>query len=136
METAREPYVLVVDDTEQSRYVVSRILKHAGFCVTECATGKAALQFSGVLPDAIILDIKLPDLSGYEVCRRIKADPKTAAVPVLLISAAFDRGKQTEEMKWVGADDYVVQPVDPADLVMKVKTLVEKKKRSKDSTTG
>lgn len=127
MEIPGQPSVLVVDDTEQNRYVVSHILRRAGFAIKECATGSAALESAGLLPDAIVLDVKLPDLSGYEVCRRLKADAKTAAIPIVLISAAFDPRKEADEMEWAGADDYLPQPVNPGELVTKIKRLIDRR---------
>ena len=69
--------ILLVDDSEQNRYVISRTLKSLNLSIEECATGTAALERVKSLPDLVILDIRLPDLPGYEVCRRIKQDPAT-----------------------------------------------------------
>jgi two-component system NtrC family sensor kinase len=81
--------VLLVDDNEQNRYVLSRILVRAGLKVEQCGTGKEALERIKSLPDLVILDVQLPDLSGYQVCRQIKNNPFTAGVTVLQISASF-----------------------------------------------
>ena len=82
--------ILVVDDNEAERYYVSRVLSKAGFEVREAATGLEALRFAeSSLPDLITLDIRLPDLNGLEVCRRLKGNPATRDVPVLHISASF-----------------------------------------------
>ena len=85
----RERQLLYVDDTEEQRYAMRRILEQAGYVVVEAGTGAEAL--SRLHPEilAVILDVKLPDMSGYEVCRRIKAAPATAAIPVLQVSASF-----------------------------------------------
>ena len=71
--------ILVVDDLEENRYVVSRILRQAGYATVEGRTGKEALEKASDLPDLILLDIRLPDMTGYEVCDRIKANPLPAA---------------------------------------------------------
>lgn len=123
MANPKQPSVLVVDDTEQNRYVVSHVLQRAGIAVTECATGHAALELASRQPDVILLDVKLPDMSGYEVCRKLKADKKTAAIPVLLISAFMPEG-QTNQMVQAGADGYLPQPVDPKELVAKIQKLI------------
>src|SRR5690606_19565466 len=79
--------VLVVDDTPAKRYVMSSWLRRAGHHVVEAAGGEEALTVIGAYhPDLVILDVRLPDLSGFEVCERIKADPGTAAIPVIQVS--------------------------------------------------
>src|SRR5262249_9051077 len=73
------PTILMVDDTEASRYAVSRILRKANYQVQEAATGQDALRQAAAGADLVILDIQLPDMNGYEVCQRLKANPATAA---------------------------------------------------------
>jgi PAS domain S-box-containing protein len=122
-----EPQVTVlhVDDNEANRYVVARILKDAGFAVMEAATGTAGLEaIVQHPPDLVILDVKLPDLSGFEVCRTIKSNPKTARIPVLHISAAFTQGQDKAEGLDSGADAYLVQPVEPIELVATMRSLL------------
>jgi signal transduction histidine kinase len=116
--------ILVVDDTESSRYTIGRYLRKAGFEVWEAATGKEALQLAENAPDLITLDVKLPDVGGYEVCRRLKENSQTAGIPVLEISAAFR--STTDRVKGLdsGADGYLTGPVDPEELVANVKLLL------------
>ncbi|MHC5544214.1 response regulator, partial [Singulisphaera rosea] len=86
--------VLHVDDDEASRYIVGRILADADFGVEYASTGAEGLQLAASChPDLIILDVKLPDMDGFEVCRRLKADPSTAITPILHLSAHFVRGR-------------------------------------------
>ena len=73
--------VLIIDDDEAKRYAVAKILRKAGYAIREGATGAEALRLAAEKPALIILDVKLPDVSGFEVCRRIKADPATAIDP-------------------------------------------------------
>ena len=75
--------ILVVDDRPASRYTVVHALKRAGYDVTEAETGTEALELATQIPSAILLDVKLPDILGYEVCRRLKANPRTSHIPVL-----------------------------------------------------
>src|ERR1700683_3805292 len=75
--------ILVVDDNEPARYALRRMLQIHGYVVEEAATGAETLRAAEKRPDLIILDIRLPDLNGYEVCRRLKASPRTALIPVL-----------------------------------------------------
>ncbi|HKR96494.1 MAG TPA: response regulator [Candidatus Angelobacter sp.] len=118
--------ILLVDDRGENRYVLSRILQNAGFTVEECATGTQALEVVRTLPDAVILDVKLPDISGYEVCRGIKTDPLTKVVPVLLMSAVFVPDQTPPEMAKVGAEGYLSHPFVPSDIVEKIRNLLPK----------
>ena len=126
---SRERQILYVDDTEEQRYAMRRILETAGFKVLEAGTGTDALRMlhPGVL--AVVLDVKLPDMSGFEVCRRIKADPVTGMIPVLQISASFADPTLRAAGLSGGADAYVAQPVHPAELLALVNALI----RSHDS---
>lgn len=85
----RQLRVLIADDREENRYVLRRVLSRAGFDCVDAACGSKALEIAQTLPDLIVLDVRLPDMSGYEVCQKIKGDPRTASIPVLQISASF-----------------------------------------------
>ncbi|MBM4467062.1 MAG: PAS domain S-box protein, partial [Chloroflexi bacterium] len=116
--------ILNVDDDEASRYAVSRILRQAGFEVMEAANGAEALRLVKENPDLIILDVNLPDMSGFEVCWRIKADPATALIPVLHLTATY-RDSQSMVMGLDGgADGYLTHPVEPPVLVSTVKAFL------------
>ena len=119
--------VLLVDDTEQNRYVLSRILARAGMEVEQSTTGKEALERVKSCPDLVILDVKLPDISGYEVCRRIKIDPVTQSIPVLQISASFVSNESKAQALEGGADGYLTHPIDATVLVATVKSLLRLK---------
>ena len=80
--------ILAVDDNDAFRYSVVRRLRDAGFYVTEAATGAEALRLAREEPVLITLDINLPDIDGFEVCRRLKSDPVTREIPVLHLSAS------------------------------------------------
>jgi PAS domain S-box-containing protein len=114
-----------VDDTEAGRYARSRALAQAGFRVVEATTGEEAVAVARAEdPALIVLDVNLPDISGLEVCARLRADPRTAAVPVLHLTATYANSE-----KWVaaldqGADAYLTEPVDPAVLVATVRALL------------
>src|SRR5262245_46766035 len=81
--------ILVVDDNEPSRYTLRRMLQSQGYNVVEAATGAEALAAAQRTPDLIILDVRLPDLNGHEVCRRLKSAPDTSSIPILHLSATF-----------------------------------------------
>lgn len=120
--------VLVVDDQDAHRYTTSHALRAAGFEVIEAATGRDALRSAARHPSAIILDVNLPDMSGFEVCRKIKASPITASIPILHLSATlintYDRVQGLEG----GADAYLTHPVSAAELVASVRALIRAKK--------
>src|SRR5262249_5132371 len=116
--------VLVVDDTEAARYAARRMLEQAGFEVREAATGAQALAEARRQPDVIALDIKLPDISGLEVCRRLKADPVLRSIPVLHLTAAFGSSEDRAQALDAGADAYLTQPVEPIVLVATVRALL------------
>lgn len=116
--------ILAVDDNEAKRYAVTRVLKKAGFDVEEAQTGSEALVRATAKPDLIVLDVKLPDINGFEVCRRIKEDPETSSIPVLQLSASFTRAADRVTGLDSGADAYLTDPVEPAELVATVNALL------------
>jgi two-component system, NtrC family, sensor kinase len=122
--TAKKTTVLIVDDRVANRYTTSHALTRAGFEVIEAATGMEALELSKQLPTVIVLDVKLPDILGYEVCRRIKSNLQTRHIPVLQLSAAFLSNESKLYALESGADAYLIQPADPVVLVATVKSLV------------
>ena len=115
--------VLVVDDREENRYTLRHALSRAGYTVVEAATGKQALELSRTQPDVIVLDVRLPDMLGYEVCRRLRANTQTSHIPVLQLSAAFQSTESKLYALESGADAYLVQPADPLVLVATVRSL-------------
>ncbi|MDR5739912.1 MULTISPECIES: response regulator [unclassified Caballeronia] len=120
-----EVLILNVDDNDGARYAKTRILSRAGFNVIEAGTGTAALErVRAESPDLVLLDVKLPDINGLEVCRQIKASPETAGTLVLQTSAAavhsLDRIRGLEG----GADSYLTEPVEPAELIAHVRALL------------
>lgn len=116
--------ILIVDDREENRYSLRHTLTRAGFLTVEAATGAEALAMSRSLPDVVVLDVRLPDILGYEVCRRLKANAQTRHIPVLQLSAAFLSTESKLYALESGADSYLVQPVDPMVLVATVRSLV------------
>ena len=116
--------ILNVDDNEANRYAITRMLRRGGFASIEAANGEEALRLVADRPDLVVLDVNLPDIDGFEVCRRIKADPATASIPVLHMSASYilseDRTRALEE----GSDGYLIRPVEPPELIATVKALL------------
>lgn len=116
--------ILVVDDNEPSRYTLRRMLQSQGYSVLEAATGAETFVAAQQNPDLIILDVRLPDLNGYEVCRRLKSAPATASIPVLHLSATFADSESRAEGLEKGADGYLTYPVEPRELVANVEALL------------
>jgi len=118
------PTILVVDDREENRYICSRTLQSGGYAVMEASTGREALEKVLLDPVLVILDVRLPDMLGYEVCRRIKANPQTANIPVLQVSAAFTSSESRVQALDSGVDAYLTQPVEPPVLLANVRALL------------
>src|SRR3954454_13599413 len=105
------PPVLVVDDSLSQRIHLAHTLHEAGFEVREAATGAEALRLAAEhRPHLVVLDVVLPDIQGYEVCRRLKADPATAACLVLMLSGVATRSGDRVLGLGSGADGYLVKP--------------------------
>jgi PAS domain S-box-containing protein len=117
--------ILNVDDNDGARYAKTRILQVAGFDVLEAATGGDALKAVQQLnPDLVLLDVKLPDINGFEVCRQIKANPSTSSILVLQTSAALiGRADKVRALEG-GADNYLVAPIEAEELVANVNALL------------
>jgi signal transduction histidine kinase/DNA-binding response OmpR family regulator len=116
--------VLVVDDSDAKRYLVAHALRMAGMDVYEAASGHQALAAMDLRPEVVVLDVRLPDLSGFEVCRCLKADPATAAIPVLYVSALLEDAQLEQQLFDDGADGYIPQPIEPKHLVAQTWALV------------
>jgi signal transduction histidine kinase len=116
--------ILSVDDNDAIRYSFTRYLREGGYEVIEARTGEQALEMARSEPALITLDINLPDIDGYEICRRLKNDPATREIPILHISASYvdaiDRARGLEG----GADAYLAEPVDRDELLATVKALL------------
>jgi two-component system sensor histidine kinase UhpB len=116
--------VLHVDDKEANRYTVRRMLTDASYEVLEAATGAEALQIAPTGPDIVLLDLHLPDLHGLEVCRRLRADPATARLPIVHLTATYGPRELWTEALEAGADAYLTYPVEPPVLLGTVQSLL------------
>ena len=118
--------ILNVDDNEPVRYVRSRVLRGAGLEVREASTGTEALESAATHPpDLVLLDVNLPDISGFDVCRRLRASPVTANVPVIHISAEYGDSSTKLLAAQSGSEVYLTEPVEPEALVASVISLLK-----------
>jgi two-component system phosphate regulon response regulator PhoB len=130
--------ILLVDDEPDLRQLVTFNLREAGFEVDAVGSGQAGLALASRLrPAVVVLDLMLPDVSGMEVCRALRADPLLAEVAVLMLTARGDEYDRVMGFE-VGADDYVVKPFSVRELVMRVKALARRtaERRAARATTG
>lgn len=118
--------ILNVDDTEAMRYQKTRVLRAAGYEVVEADTGAKALRLvRELMPSLVLMDVRLPDMNGIEVTRRIKEDPATRTIPVIQVSATFVTEKDQKEGMRGGADIYLTEPLEPKVLETVVSTLLQ-----------
>ncbi|MBA7623183.1 MAG: response regulator [Calditrichaeota bacterium] len=117
-------HVLVVDDEEKNRELLRDLLEEQGHRVTEAENGEQALQKVKENPlDVILLDVMMPGLDGFEVCRRLKGDPETAPIPVLLVTALTERSDRLTGIE-AGANDFISKPVDTQDVIFRVRNAI------------
>lgn len=118
--------ILVVDDDSDTLTLIGLTLQRRGFEVIKAQSGQQALNLlAHDRPDLVILDVMMPQMDGYEVCREIKADPRTADLPVIMLTAKAQTQSQLEGFR-VGAIDYITKPVHPQDLVARIQTVLER----------
>lgn len=125
--TSREARILVVEDDEDIAGLIKHTLERSGEIAVELvASGDAALKaVASEIPDAIVLDLNLPILSGLEVCRVLRARANTATIPILMVTARTGENDRVSGLE-VGADDYVTKPFSPRELAARVKALLRR----------
>jgi two-component system phosphate regulon response regulator PhoB len=124
--------VLVVDDEEDILEVVRYNLVKDGYSVTCAASGEEALrEIRAHKPDVVVLDVMLPGLDGLDVCRKVKASPETANVPIIMLTARSEEVDMVTGLE-IGADDYVTKPFSPRVLLARVKAVLRRKESAEE----
>ena len=129
--TVSRPHVLLVDDREENRELLAAILEDEGIRVTSAAHGEEGLRLAlADPPDTILLDVAMPGIDGFEVCRRLQERPETAFVPILFVTAqVLDKGSVCKGLAQ-GAIDYITKPFDPDELAARVRNALRLKEQN------
>lgn len=121
-------HILVVDDDQDIRKLVEKILVNQGHKVSQAEDGETGLGFAIVKkPDLIILDLNLPKMDGFEVCRRLKTDKATREIPVIMLTAAHPEWEDAKKGFELGADEYVIKPFASDLLMHNIERLLKQK---------
>jgi adenylate cyclase len=124
---SKQGLVLIVDDDKVNRLVVRKPLELEGFEVVEAANGReAAQQVAKRTPDVILLDVMMPGINGYEVCRLFKSNQTTATIPILMVTVLGEREQRLQGIE-AGANDFLTKPVDVRELKLRVRNAVHMK---------
>jgi putative two-component system response regulator len=128
--------ILVVEDSDANARLLERLLTRDGYRVQFAHDGVEALEaVNRDSPDLVLMDVMMPALDGFETCRRLKGQPATRLIPVVLVTALQDRGDRIRGLE-VGADDFVTKPVHAAELTARVRSLVRIKRYTDDLDTA
>ena len=125
--------ILVVEDDRDIAELVERYLQKAGFSIELLSSGRDALKaIADRTPDLLILDLMLPHVDGLEICRSVRSDPRTAAIPIIMLTARAEESERIVGLE-IGADDYVAKPFSPNELVARVRALLRRTQRQPET---
>jgi phosphate regulon transcriptional regulator PhoB len=118
--------VLIVEDEPDIRELVVHHLKREGYLVSAASSGEEALrQVQAAPPDLVLLDLMMPAMDGLEVCRRLRQDPATVSLPIVMLTAKGDEVDRVLGLE-IGADDYIVKPFSPKELLARVRAVLRR----------
>ena len=116
--------ILIVDDQRDNRDMLEAMLQQEGYRTTQASGGMEAMDLiAKEAPQLILLDVSMPDMDGYAVASLLKADPKTASIPIIMVTAHTGRGARVVGLH-TGVEDYLTKPVDAPELLLKVRNLL------------
>lgn len=129
---SERPKILVVDDHPSSRMTAVALLSMEGYDVLEADSGPTALNaISSYNPDLVLLDIMMPGMDGFEVCRRLKQDEQTRLIPIVFVTALDDRRARLKSIE-AGGDDFLTKPFDQLELSARARSLIRQKRLNED----
>lgn len=118
--------ILVADDEEDYRNLIRLALKETDCEITEAENGSAALEkINQIQPDLVLLDINMPVMDGYTVCRKIRANPLFRALPIIMLTVRKSPPAQTKGLE-IGADDYIIKPFKQEELLARIKSVLHR----------
>jgi DNA-binding response OmpR family regulator len=125
--------ILVVEDDRDIAELVERYLQKAGFSTEVLSSGRDALKaLTDRPPDLLILDLMLPQVDGLEICRVARGNSRTAAIPIIMLTARVDESERIVGLE-IGADDYIAKPFSPNELVARVRALLRRTQRQPEA---
>lgn len=128
--------ILIADDNVQNAELLEAHLDGSGYETKIAVNGEETLQLTGEWkPDVILLDVMMPKLSGFEVCKRIRSDPTTNSVGILMVTA-LDQPTDVERAVDVGTDDFLTKPINKTELLLRLRSLLEARKAGNDIERG
>jgi two-component system alkaline phosphatase synthesis response regulator PhoP len=129
-ETLMDKKILVIEDDPATLRLIDYSLRHGGYQVLTASNGLEGMRkVQYEKPDLVILDVMLPGIDGFEICHRLRSEPRMAQLPILMLSAKAQEIDKATGVK-VGADDYLAKPADPSEIVSRVESLLAQKKHA------
>ena len=120
----RKPTIFIVDDEEKNIRLLKAMLMNENYLTSVALSGEQVLEsIADIKPDLILLDVMMPGIDGFEVCRRLKSVDKTKVIPIVMVTALREKEHRIKAME-SGADDFLSKPVDQIELLLRVKSLL------------
>ena len=127
MNDRKKPKILIVDDKEYNRKLMSTLLKNYGYSYETATNGfEALVKTKEYSPDLIFLDVLMPEMDGYEACMKLKEDPATKNIPVVMVTALTDKESRVKGLKY-GANDFISKPIDSTEVMVRAQNLIKVK---------